>query len=103
MAFAKTNGHDDGSLGAMPARKSDGELLDAIASYGLGMSPADTHACLGYANEMFVTGYLSRTSRIAAEKILSRLEHPCVGDARGDGYPGTRYFHRDNPSCPGHD
>lgn len=25
----------------------------------------------------------------------------CTGDARGDGYPGTAFFHAD-PACPGH-
>jgi hypothetical protein len=26
----------------------------------------------------------------------------CSGEAKGDGYPGTRFFH-DNEDCPGHD
>jgi hypothetical protein len=26
----------------------------------------------------------------------------CQGEAKGDGYPGTRYFHG-NENCPGHD
>lgn len=26
----------------------------------------------------------------------------CDGLTRGDGYPGSRYFHRHNPACPGH-
>ena len=27
----------------------------------------------------------------------------CSGDAEGDGYPGSRFFHKSNAKCPGHD
>lgn len=38
---------------------------------------------------------------LVIDELRKGREPDCSGEAKGDGYPGTRYFH-DDPNCPGH-
>lgn len=52
-----------------------------------------------YVTWLDTDGYEEQVS--AWERGSERVSAGCVGDARGDGYPGSRFFHK-SPDCMGH-